>query len=450
MMNRHRRFFRSGLLCAATAVSLALGGCAPGEGEPGAYNSEQGSTAMYAERVYSEYQVAAKGRIWLSVSTLQSGALSDIADRSVNETLGVPDYWIQMDQRGMDITALRREQRAEDMDEWSVPVLLTHFNELGRPVSEGRYRLLSVQVMMDTVRSEHKVLEACWEQQGECVVMDPVLLQADSFSRDRKALLMAGWAPSTSHQAAVVMLDAGMPIDAGVADAGIPDAGPLFPDNGGSTPTTEGEGSDAGTSCPIDAGNPDAGNPDAGIPDAGIPDAGIPDAGIPFPIDAGTVNDAGTVMAMMAPPACKKCTLDSNPEWARKRTNYPAYTRNYRNVYGITMVSKSMGAQEVGVACAVVGDACKSSGFGSSAASSCWTNLPFTCACDNTGNQAGNSADGSATRSWAETKCTHRLVLDATVKWTKEGKDSEFTIKWETSGSVDANGGQMFDSCSWK
>ncbi len=144
------------------------------------------------------------------------------------------------------------------------------------------------------------------------------------------------------------------------------------------------------------------------------------------------------------------CSLNSNPSSARRTVAYPGYTVTYKNIFGVTLVSKTVGRQEVGISCYVAGDgACRSSGFGLSNASSCWANLGYTCDCDNTGNQVGNSPDGAATRSWSESRCAHQLILNAAVSWSINGEGANFNINWETAGSVDANGGQLYDSCSW-
>jgi lysozyme len=84
------------------------------------------------------------------------------------------------------------------------------------------------------------------------------------------------------------------PVDAGMPDAGPPDAGHDAgpPDAGHDAGTDAGPpdaGHDAGTDAGVDAGNPDAGH-DAG-PDAGV-DAGVPDAGHDAGVDAG-MPDAG-------------------------------------------------------------------------------------------------------------------------------------------------------------
>jgi hypothetical protein len=38
----------------------------------------------------------------------------------------------------------------------------------------------------------------------------------------------------------------------------------------------------------------------------------------------------------------------------------------------------------------------------------------------------------------------------ANVSWAKSGFGADFTINWSTSGgTVDSNGGTLYDSCGW-
>jgi hypothetical protein len=143
------------------------------------------------------------------------------------------------------------------------------------------------------------------------------------------------------------------------------------------------------------------------------------------------------------------CSLNSNPSWSGKSITYPAYWIEYRNVFSVVLVRKDMGGQQTGISCYVSGESCKSSGFGYSNTSSCFANIGYTCDCDNTGNQVGNSPDGAATKAWSESKCAHRALLSASVAWTIEGVGSSFNINWNTAGSVDSIGGQLYDACSW-
>lgn len=144
------------------------------------------------------------------------------------------------------------------------------------------------------------------------------------------------------------------------------------------------------------------------------------------------------------------CTLNSATTSTTRSKTYTGYKVTYKNLYGITVVEKTVGAQQVGISCYVNGaGACVSSGFGYSNASSCWANFGFSCDCENTGNLVGASADGAATKAWSETRCAHQAILTASAAFTLEGSGASFNVNWQTSGSVDSNGGQLYDSCSW-
>jgi len=144
------------------------------------------------------------------------------------------------------------------------------------------------------------------------------------------------------------------------------------------------------------------------------------------------------------------CTLNSAITSTTKSRSYSGYRVTYTNLYGITVVEKTVGAQQVGISCYKnSAGACVSSGFGYSNASSCWANVGFSCDCENTGNLIGASADGAATKAWSETRCAHQAILTASAAFTLQGSGASFNVNWQTSGSVDSNGGQMYDACSW-
>jgi hypothetical protein len=322
-----------------------------------------GELVSYAEGVYSHYEAAAGGLIAIDVTPMETGNLEDIASVGVEKLLGVPETWIRMDQLGTAITAIHREPRDLAQDEWQQRVDLRAFEGLGHPLAEGTYRMLAVTTTVDGVAATHRALEACWTKSGHCIVMDPVLLQADAFRHTRERLLAEGWE---------------------------------------ATEVAEAEAQD-GKQQPA------------------------------------AVTAAGA------------CTLNAYPGYTRVSITYPAWWVEYKNIFGIVLVRKDMGGQQAGVTCFVNGAGqCVSTGFGYSNASSCFANLGYTCDCENTGNQIGTAADGSSTRSWAESRCAHQAFLSANVSWTIEGVGSGFNVQWQTSGSVDSNGGQIFDSCSFK
>lgn len=303
----------------------------------------------HAEAVYRSYADAAGGQVAFDVVTVDQGRLQDIAATPADQLLGVPAEWLRMDARGTEITALGWEARDAARDEWTGSVDLGQFEALGWPVAEADYRLLDVSVRLSgAVAQNHQALEVCWSERSRCIVMDPVVLQADGYYHDRQRLLAEGWAAEEQ-----------------------------------------------------------------------------------------VVKAGGS------------CTLNSNPTATGRQLTYPGYWVEYKNIFGVVLVRKDMGWQQVGVACYVSGDSCKSSGYGYSDTSSCFANLGYTCDCDNTGNQIGTSADGSSTKSWSEAKCAHRAFLSASASWTIEGVGSGFNINWDTAGSVDTNGGQLYDACSW-
>lgn len=144
------------------------------------------------------------------------------------------------------------------------------------------------------------------------------------------------------------------------------------------------------------------------------------------------------------------CTLNSRPAYSRRSSTWSGRTVTYKNVYGITVVQKTLGGQQVGISCYVSSGSCRASGFGYSYASSCWANVGFNCDCENTGNHTGSSSN--AARAWSETKCGHKNVFQGStnITWSKSGVGANFSISWGTSGaSVDASGGTIYDSCSW-
>jgi hypothetical protein len=144
----------------------------------------------------------------------------------------------------------------------------------------------------------------------------------------------------------------------------------------------------------------------------------------------------------------RPCTLNSNPSSARRQFTKPASWVEYKNVFGKVNVRKDLGAQQYGISCYVNSSGqCRSSGFGYSNQSSCWGRLGWQCACSNTGNLRGTS--GNATKAWSETRCTHKWLAKASVSFSVNGQGADFNINWMGSGGVDAQGGQIYDSCSF-
>jgi hypothetical protein len=263
-----------------------------------------------------------------------------------------------MQQRGTDIVDVVREPRNPALDEWSQVIDLHRFDQIGRPLIEGTYQLLSVRMTLDGEVSEHKALEACWAAHDYCIVMDPVVQQLSSFAESRRNLLAADWKIST-----------------------VP-TGEVFNNTGGSN-----------------------------------------------------------ILLTTA------CSLNSHPTWGGITYTWGAWTATYTDVFGITLVSKHLGAQQTGISCYIANGACRSSGNGYSFDSSCSATLGYNCTCSNSGNASGSTQP--ATRDWAETKCTHAFSGNTSISFSWQGTGSNLSLVWNTNGSVDSNGGQAFDACSF-
>lgn len=167
--------------------------------------------------------------------------------------------------------------------------------------------------------------------------------------------------------------------------------------------------------------------------------AGWAPFGVLDPANEAVLPDGGKPYASI-------CTLNSAPNAIGKSVTYPGYSWITKNVFGVTLVSKSIAQQQVGINCYVASGVCKSSGSATSGTSSCSANVGYSCDCDNVGKA---DSTGSTTKAAAETKCAHQALGSANVSWTINGSGSGFSINWSTAGSVHSNGGQLVDACSW-
>jgi hypothetical protein len=138
------------------------------------------------------------------------------------------------------------------------------------------------------------------------------------------------------------------------------------------------------------------------------------------------------------------CALASDTRYIAKWWTWGAYKRTYKNVYGITMVTKNMGGQQAGIRC---NTSCYPAPFGYSHSSSAFANVPFSVQCDNA---FGAGTTGRRGKFDAESKCAHRLAFSAKAEASVASRGSvAVDIKWDTTGSIDGNGGQMIDTCGY-
>lgn len=138
------------------------------------------------------------------------------------------------------------------------------------------------------------------------------------------------------------------------------------------------------------------------------------------------------------------CGLASNPSVKDRYYYWAAYWVEYKNVFGMVLVRKDLGAQKSGIRCDVN---CAPSPYGYSNVSSASGSLGWNAACDN---DFGYGTGGSTGKWIAETKCTHSWVGSASANASVSNIGSlSVAINWSVEGGIDQNGGQMMDTCGW-
>jgi len=139
------------------------------------------------------------------------------------------------------------------------------------------------------------------------------------------------------------------------------------------------------------------------------------------------------------------CRLSGHSWTNNYAFNWGGYWREYYNALGQTLVHKDLGAQQAGLRC---NSSCYPAPYGYSYSSSCWGTLGWTCACDN---KFGYGTTGTTGKWIAETKCTHSWVQSAKASASVQNQGSaSVDITWTLGGGVDANGGQILDTCYWQ
>jgi hypothetical protein len=138
------------------------------------------------------------------------------------------------------------------------------------------------------------------------------------------------------------------------------------------------------------------------------------------------------------------CGLASNPSVKDRYYYWRAYWVEYKNVFGMVLVRKDLGAQKSGIRCDVN---CNPQPYGYSNVSSGYGTLGWNAACDN---DFGYGASGGTGKWIAETKCTHKWVGSATANASVSNIGSlSVSIAWNVDGGIDQNGGQIIDTCGY-
>lgn len=136
-----------------------------------------------------------------------------------------------------------------------------------------------------------------------------------------------------------------------------------------------------------------------------------------------------------------KCGLASNPNVTSRSYSRSSRTVTYKNLYGITMVQKTVGYVQAGLRCS---STCSPSPFGEARASSAWANIPFSVAC---GNRANSGTSGGRGKFVAKSGCAHRTVLGAKFSATAKGVGLSADVQIDATGSIDMNGTEYIDTC---
>lgn len=136
-----------------------------------------------------------------------------------------------------------------------------------------------------------------------------------------------------------------------------------------------------------------------------------------------------------------RCGLASNPSVTSRSYSRGGRTVTYKNLYGITMVQKSVGAVQAGLRC---NTSCAPSPFGYANASSAWSNIPFSVQC---GNRANSGTSGGRGKFVAKSGCAHRTVLGAKFSATAKGVGLSADVQIDSTGSIDMSGTEYIDTC---
>ncbi len=138
-----------------------------------------------------------------------------------------------------------------------------------------------------------------------------------------------------------------------------------------------------------------------------------------------------------------RCGLASNPATTGRWWTQAGHTYTWKNLFGITMVSKTIGGSQWGMRCDA---SCRPQPFGYAHASSAWANIPFSVQCDN--DSIGGTSGGSG-KFVAKTGCAHRTVLGAKFSASKSGVGLSVDININSTGSVTQHGGSFQDRCAF-
>lgn len=137
------------------------------------------------------------------------------------------------------------------------------------------------------------------------------------------------------------------------------------------------------------------------------------------------------------------CSLASNHTIRGRSTTWASRKITYENLFGITVVTKNLGGQQIGISCTT---SCAPGMYGYSNASSATTQIGFSADC---GNKHATGTTGGRGTANSETKCTHKALGSAKADVSVNGSGASIGLSWDLSGSVNSSGGAMTDTCGY-
>jgi hypothetical protein len=150
-----------------------------------------------------------------------------------------------------------------------------------------------------------------------------------------------------------------------------------------------------------------------------------------------TVSTSGDVSAQAV------CRLASNRNIIGRSLTWSSRTVKYKNIYGMTLVTKNLGGQQNGITC---NSSCYPAMYGYSNSSSAYGSLGYGTDC---GWRHKTGTTGRKGKAVSETKCAHKFSGSARADVTVKGTGSGIYLSWDTNGGIDSSGGALTDTCGY-
>lgn len=142
---------------------------------------------QYAEAMYLDFTKYSGGRVTFDLHPRTEGSMSTLKGMKIEDVLPEPSYVLTSIDGETSIEALAFDSPKSNeahIDERKIS--LDEFSRVGFPLSNGRFRLLSVTMKMGDEELFHDAVEFCWPEQNHCVLIDNSLPFIDSQVREHR------------------------------------------------------------------------------------------------------------------------------------------------------------------------------------------------------------------------------------------------------------------------